>query len=206
MNNSTVTIGDYIFSAEALRAAKWDTVEDLNANWRIINDGCEDTFEIFRDEIAWRSIEATVADVSGETHEVKLERTDADDATVYVDHDEMSQLEIDGEWSAVEELEDLIGEHIEQNWDADTEAAADDIVLNYAEAVFVLDNHRGFANEWTLYICASEEKAVAVEELRSNTERLDANKAASYLSDALMSGDQYERKYGIASCVSVVLA
>lgn len=201
MNTMMVTIGNYTFTAEALRGAEWERNEDLCAGW---TTDYENVIRIWRDETAWCSIDATVADTDGETYNISIVRTEGDEAMVYIDHEEESSIEIDDEWASVYELEELIGKFVKQNFDPDTYAIANDILLEHADAIYVLYRCRGFANEWTLYICASEKEAEAIEE-HSNTERLDSDEVIDYLSDALMTDNQYKYEYGVESYVCAVL-
>lgn len=202
----SVKFGDYTVQAQALRNAEWGEAEvTKRGTWDCDYYGGIITIAA-GDYCAFRSLSANVpaVDADGTSCSVNIEltRTENEDADIRVDGDIVA-AEIDGWPCSLSDIEDIIGFTISEDWSYDIDEVADDFIADHEGCIYVMDNERGFANEWTLYVCKSQAEAEKVEASRGHTERIAPDSVRRYIIDALMSAESYRRKYGLEHCVEL---
>lgn len=78
---------------------------------------------------------------------------------------------------------------------------------------FWMDDCRGFANEWTLYIDPQGREALTLGDMdgtcnpdtAEHLSEISREDATHYISDAVMSGEDYEREHAAVSCVFAIM-
>lgn len=202
----TITLGNYTITETALREAEWEHDEDIYNGSYWYHDGSLEPAP--RDDINWRSISAVnIPAVDADGNEcivwVELCRTELGDADVRVN----GNLVYNNGWSYnLGDLEELIGVEIDDTWDLDYDALAEEFLEDHDGYIYVMDNERGFANEWTIYACETESEAKEIERIRSNTTRYDAVHVATYIADIMMDKETYKYKHGCMKCVGFAFA
>lgn len=84
--------------------------------------------------------------------------------------------------------------------DVDYSSLAEEFIANHPGARYFVNDERGFANEWTLYVRVGEDDD-ADEDLREIT----AEAAVWYLATAVMEREDYEARYGCECAVGAAV-
>jgi hypothetical protein len=208
MNANKIKLGDYTVALDALRGAEWTHSEDIvPATWVETEEGSIIATHT-NDDVQWRAAEANISAINedGEPCEIAVEFVveEGDHVRLYVNGSSSNgvyALDEDGEEGKEfydHELANMIGLYIDDDFALDAEEAADEFLSDHAGYRYILDEERGFANEWTLYACATDAEAEKALSENSKLREVPSEKARAWIADALLPSRKYEREHGAA--------
>jgi hypothetical protein len=207
MNTNKIKLGDYTVALDALRGAEWTHSEEIvPSTWEVTEAGSIIATHT-NDDVQWRAAEANISAINedGEPCEIAVEFVVEEGETVRLHVNGGSSngvyaLDEDGEEGKefyAHELADMIGVYIDDDFAPDAEEAADEFLSAHAGYRYILDEERGFANEWILYACATDAEAEkAMSENGKARREVPSEKARAWIAEAILPRREYEREYG----------
>lgn len=209
-----IKLNDYTVSLDALKAANWEEVDSGNSTtWQ--RDDYNDHAIIAiqaSDECWWDGIEAdhiSAIGADGKPCEISisLDKCDDDSSHIYINGtEECGHAETDDEDYYAADIARLMGHVIGGKMRLDYEEAADDFLREHPGYIYVMDNARGFANEWTIFACASEDEAKEIERLYEDTTRYDAETVRPWLISAMQTAEDYKADHAATKCCGLIYA
>jgi len=203
----TTRNGKWTTDTEKIAAAKWERIDSGNdTTWQ--RDDYSHNIEAIPvgDDTWWDGIEAEVegADENAELKKVNISLDVADDESshIFADGEEVVRAETeDGESLWAYDIAELAGYSIGGRMELDYEAAADEFIADHPGARYIMHNHRGFANEWTLWVCDSDEEAEEAIEATNNWDEYTAETVRNWLISAMQTDRDYKLEHGAEKCV-----
>lgn len=212
-------IGRYIVEQAAIKGANWARIDSGNpTSWeRERWDNHKIVAVHGDDETWWDGIEAygipatDVADGKAYTINIIIDVCDNDDSHVYAGEtytDEIPrvyEIDDDGEpdrYVAPYDLALVAGyELVPPTMRYDEAAAA--FLADHDGYRYIMDNARGFANEWTLYACANDEEAKEALESFENVTEYNPEDAEKWIRSALQTPEDYNAEHGCDKWVAL---
>ena len=209
-----IMLNSYTVELSDLMSAKWDEIDSGNATTYQVDDYSHAIIAIpVGDDVWWDGIEARdvpALDAEGNTCKISISLDVCDDESSHIyinDTDEVGHAESEeGEDYYAYDLAKLCGHTIGGKMTLDYDDAADDFIRDNPNARYVMNNMRGFANEWTLYVCADETAAEGVKSRFEDCTEYDAESVRPWLISAMQSKEDYEADHAAVKCCGAMWA
>lgn len=212
MNLTMKTInGEWTVTDADLQSAKWVEIDSGNST-TYSGDGFDHTIVAApqSDETWWDGIEASdipANDAEGKPCRISisLDVCDNEDSHIFVNATEEVRFaeSEDGERYHASQLAEIVGHNIGGKMHLDYEGAADKFIADHPDARYIMDNQRGFANEWTLYVCKTDEEVAVIASRFEDTSEYDSESVRPWLISAMQSDDDYKSDHGAEKCCAV---
>lgn len=213
-----IKLNDWTITDDALKAATWVEIESGNDTTWTYDDSDRQAPVIKAqqsdDECWWDGIEAddvAALDAQGKRCKIKLSLVASDDETsqIWINDTEECDCAIAGdrdESLRAYQLAEMAGHEIGGRMRLDYEQAADKFLRDHEDWLFVMDNAREFANEWTLFACRDKSEVEEIERLHGDTTRYAAEDARTWIVAALESREDYRANHAADKCCSMMYA
>lgn len=86
------------------------------------------------------------------------------------------------------------------DFELDYDIAVDDFLCDNPGVRFVMDNMRGFSNEWALYACADENDVEYAKSMIGDFTEYSSDTVRHWLRSAMMTDLDYKREFGLMKC------
>lgn len=212
-------IGEYIVEREAIEAAKWNRIESGNpTTWEREDWNDHNIIAVHGDGEAWwdglevYGVPATDSNDNACTIQITLDVCDDESSHIYVgteyasDECDCYSLDEDGDkddYVSPYDLAQIAGFEVGGLMEMDYDEAADAFLGDHDGYRYIMDNARGFANEWTLYACANDDEAAEALDAFEDVAEYTPEDARYWIRCALQSGDDYEAEHGCKKCVAL---
>lgn len=211
-------IGEYIVERAAIEAAKWGRVESGNptsyeeSRWdhEIVAVHADD--EIWWDGLEVYGVPATDSNGNACTIQITLDVCDDESSHLYAGteyaNEECDCYSLDDEGDKYEyvspyDLAQIAGFEVGGRMEMDYDEAADAFLADHEGYRYIMDNARGFANEWTLYACASDEEAEEALDAFEDVTEYSPEDAEKWIRSALQTPEDYNAEHGSIKCVAL---